>query len=82
MWHGANCDKKRGRTREEFIQNSITKCFMFRNSQDVYSFEEINKNMMGQPCGTYGRVEKCRQRCCMFIVNEIDHLKALMIEGG
>jgi hypothetical protein len=35
VWLGANFDKKRGRTREEVIENSITKGFTFCNSQHV-----------------------------------------------
>jgi hypothetical protein len=35
------------------------------------------KNMMGQPCGMYGRVQKCGQRCCRFIINERGHLEGL-----
>jgi len=41
----------------------------------------IQKNLMGQPCGTYGSLEECRQRCCSFILNDKGPIGKLKFRG-
>jgi hypothetical protein len=82
MWLGVKFGKKKWRTREEVIENSVTKGFVFCISQHVVLGSGDKYHMMGQPCGTYGRVEEFRQRCCRLILNERDHLKNLRADGG